>query len=108
MGLKDARRLFYKIRDKCQIIVKKHAFADYPERGFSEREILHLVRSGSGPMEVNRSHEAIPGSHLFFPKDDLDRECKLVILIQVVEIEDKELQGEEQIIVCSAYRELKK
>ena len=85
--------------------MKKHAFKDYPERGFSEREIISLVRYGIGPIENNSSPNAIKDSFLFFPEDDIGRECKLVILLEVIEIEDKKATENKQIIVCSAYRE---
>ena len=98
-------RLFFEIRDKCGVIVRKHAFEHYPERGFSEREIIDLVRKGKGNFTVNNSPDAIDGSYLFFPKDDLERECKLVILIEEIYIEDEDSKEGDQVIVCSAYRE---
>jgi hypothetical protein len=105
VGLADDRKLFFEMRGKCGIIVRRHAFADYPERGFSQREIVDLVRSGTGRFTINNSPEAIEGSYLFFPKDDLDRECKLVIKIETVQIENEDSKEGNQVIVCSAYRE---
>lgn len=84
--------------------MSKHAFTDYPGRGFSEREIVDLVRNGDGPFTDNKSPQAIKGSYLFFPKDDLGRECKLVILMDAVEVEGEVSQGK-IVIVCSAFRE---
>lgn len=109
MGLSDYRRLFFQIRSKCQIIVKSHAFLDYPKRAFTKLEIINLVRFGLGQFRENLSAEAIDGSFLFLVKDDLDRECKLVILIEEVEIEDQPRSGgtkKETVIICSAYREV--
>ena len=103
MGLASHRQLFFEIREKCEVVVKKHAFEHYPDRGFSEREIIALVRTGRGQFTDNNSPDAIKGSYLFFPKDDLDRECKLVILIEEIYIENKD--SKEGVIVCSAYRE---
>lgn len=105
MGLADDRKLFFEIRSKCEIIVRRHAFADYPERGFSEREIVDLVRTKTGRFTINNSPDAIVGSYLFFPKDDLERECKLVVKIEVVQIENEDSKEGSQVIVCSAYRE---
>lgn len=68
LGLKDDRRLIFEVRSSCEIIVKKHAFEDYPERGFSEREIIDLVRNGTGRMVNNNSPDAISGSYFFFLK----------------------------------------
>lgn len=107
MGLADSRRLFFKVRSKSRIIVKKHAFIDYPERGFTKQEILNLVKQGKGNFRENDSSEAIDGSFLFFPVDDEERECKLVVLIEEVEIEGNGGPQKETIIVCSAYREVK-
>lgn len=104
LELKKDKLLFLKIRDKCQIIVKKHAFKDYPERGFSEREIIELVRYGTGQIILNSSPEAIKGSFLFKPKDKNGRECKLVILLDVIEFEDEHSTEKKLVIVCSAYR----
>ena len=103
----EDRSLFFAIRGTCEIIVKNHAFKDYPERGFSAAEIISLVRYGVGPFKDNTSAVAIDGSYLFFPKDDLDRKCKLVILIEILEIENEvSREADPVIIVCSAYREL--
>ncbi len=105
MGLNDDRRLFFAIREKCEVIVRKHAFEEYPERGFSEREIINLVRKGRGNFTDNNSSQAIDGSYLFFPKDDLERKCKLVILIEEIYIENQDSKEGSHVIVCSAYRE---
>ena len=110
MGLNDRRRLFFQIRSKCQVIVKSHAFLDYPKRGFSKSEIINLVRFGVGQIQENKSPEAINGSFLFLAKDDLENMCKLVVLVEEVEIEDTATSSggtkNETIIVCSAYREV--
>jgi hypothetical protein len=63
---------------------------------------------------MNGSPEAIEGSYLFLVKDDMDRTCKLVILIEEVEIELEEIRAtassggtpKETVIVCSAFREV--
>lgn len=108
MGLSEKKRLFFQIRTKCEIIVKKHAFEDYPERGFSKNELVNLVRSRVGRVTENTSPDAIADSFLFFVKDDLDRECKLVILIEEVEIVDEETGSirKEVLVVCSAFRQV--
>lgn len=108
MGLADSRRLFFQVRGKSRILVKNHAFKDYPNRGFTKQELINLVKHGNGRFKANsESLEAIDGSFLFLPKDDEGRECKLVILIEEVTIEGKGGPRKETIIVCSAYREVK-
>jgi len=107
VGLSDKRRRFFQIRKTCQIIVKSHAFEHHPERGFSKIEIINLIRLKTGSVTENRSADAIAESFLFLVKDDLERECKLVVLIHDVTIED-EVTGEtrsETVVVCSAYRD---
>lgn len=107
VGLSDKRRKFFKIRENCKILVKYHAYVDYPERKFSELEIKNLVKFGSGNITENTSLEAIPDSFLYFSKDDEDRECKLVLLLEEIEFEDSNgATIKETIIVCSAYREV--
>ncbi len=89
------------------MIVKNHAFLDYPERGFSKSEIVNLIRVGVGRVYKNDSPDAIAGSFLFLVKDDSQELCKLVILLEEVEIEVKSGSGETKkatVIVCSAYR----
>lgn len=105
MSLNKDKQLFFEMRKKCEVIVRKHAFKDYPGRGFSEREVIDLVRKGKGKFTDNKSPQAISGSYLFFPKDDLGRECKLVILIEKIYIENEDPEEGNQVIVCSAYRE---
>lgn len=110
MGLVDSRRRFFQMREKCKVLIRNHAFKDYPDRGFTKQELINLVRHGGGRFKLNNeSLEAIEGSFLFLPKDAEGRECKLVILIGVVTIEIERkgslrLYKEEVIKVCSAYR----
>ena len=109
MKLSEFKSLFLITRTGCEVIVKHHAFAHYPERGFSKVELILLIRKGTGRFEDNKSPEAIDNSFLFFPKDEQGRECKLVVLIEVVEIEDENpTEGTKSIIVCSAYRSIEK
>lgn len=107
MGLSDKRKRFYKIRANCKVIVRYHAYGDYLERKFTQLEIKNLVKYGNGRVTENDSPEAIAESFLYFPKDDEDRECKLVVLLEGIEIEDENgTITKETIIVCSAYREV--
>jgi hypothetical protein len=106
MGLTQTKKLFFEIRQKCQVIVSNHAFKDYPDRGFSKQELVSLVKYGIGRFLDNKSDVAIPDSYLFFPKDDEERECKLVLKIEELEIEGEGCSRKETVIVCSAYREV--
>jgi hypothetical protein len=106
MGLSQAKTQFFEVRHKCWIIISSHAFKDYPERGFSQQELIRLVKFGNGRFTENKSDVAIPDSYLFYPKDEEDRECKLVLKIQEVEVEGEGCSPRETVIVCSAYREV--
>ncbi len=90
LHLGDKKKLFFQIRTKCEIVVTSHAYRDYPERGFSKNELVNLVRMSFGRVVENKSADAIDDSFLFYVKDDLNRECKLVLLIKDVEIFDDE------------------
>lgn len=107
MGLNEFKKTFLEIRGYCEIIIRKHAFSDYPERGFSKMELLDLIKNGTGRFEINKSPEAIDRSFLFYPKDNHDRQCKLVLVIEVLKIEtENPMEGKKVIIVCSAYRSI--
>lgn len=94
MGLSQARTQFFEIRQKCQVIVRNHAFRGHPERGFSKQELIRLVKTGKGRFTENDSKQAIENSYLFFPTDE------------EVEIEGEGSSQKETVIVCSAYREV--
>jgi len=89
MGLEKNRQLFFKMRNNCSILVRAHAYKHYPERGFTAQEIINLVRNGIGRFVDNNSDMAIDGSYCFLTKDDRDNECKLVLLIEELDIEGK-------------------
>jgi ubiquinone/menaquinone biosynthesis C-methylase UbiE len=62
VGKKEFEQFFHKLRkDRSRIVVKKHAYLDYPERGFSPMEILDLC-AGPGRFIDNRAASAKPGS----------------------------------------------
>lgn len=107
LGLAEKRKRFFEIREKCRVVVKYHAYADYPERKFSQLELKNLVKHGNGRVMENQSPEAIEDSFLYYPKDEDGRECKLVLLLKEIEFEnDDGTFSTESIIVCSAYREV--
>jgi hypothetical protein len=50
----EARTLFERIRkDERRIIVRRHAWADYPKRGFTPGEIRQLVMESSATLVLN-------------------------------------------------------
>lgn len=98
------RKLFFQIRKSARVIVKGHAYIDHPERKFTQIEILNLIRSGRGTINENQARTATPGSVLFKVKDDLDRDCELVVLIEEELKKEDEVSVAHMIIVISAYR----
>lgn len=94
--LSEVKRVFFKNRLSSTVVIRKHAYADYPERGFSRQEVETLIRFGKGRVVENHSIDKIEGSFLFMVKDMRGQECKLVFL----------MEGDHTIviIVCSAYR----
>ncbi|MBL7663521.1 MAG: hypothetical protein JNM93_00195 [Bacteriovoracaceae bacterium] len=106
-GLSKVKQTFFSIKTTCEIIVKSHAYVDHPERNFTTDEIIDLIRNSRGRFTENESEVAIKGSYLFYPKDALGNECKLVVLIKK-EVEVRQEGSEDKlIIVCSAYRDEK-
>lgn len=97
MNLKEARELFKKIKGKCEIFVKPHAWSDHPKRCFSAAELDRLVRKAGG-LHSNISPEAIANSFKILVNDEADRRCDIIILFEILD--------NEVIVVCSAYREV--
>ena len=103
MNLTAARAKFQKLRqDSHRIRIKKHAWADHPDRGFTPGEIKNLVHESSGILDDNRAASATDGSFVFRCYDRLKRRCELVVLF-----EEDEVSGE-LLIVISAFRRVKK
>ena len=104
MGLSEIKAKFFALRGSCKIIVKNHAYLDHPKRGFTNIEILDLVKFGLGQVKENKFPTAIEGSFLFCPQDDQNEICELVLVIDEQEVETENGIVNDMIIVCSAYR----
>ena len=98
LTLSSARTLFRELRkDSGAIIIKRHAWADHPERHFTRDELLSLLRFGSEDLIENvMAATATFGSFLFSPKDDEGRECELALILDEV--------GSWKIVVIHAFR----
>lgn len=68
--------------------------------GGTAGEIVRLVMNSSATLVANTGNDPTPESFHFKPRDDLGRECKLVVIIET------DARTGEQIIVISAYREV--
>lgn len=103
MKLTDARKLFFELRRLNQIHVENHAFKDHLERGFTQVEIITLIKKTGRLIENRMAATALPNSFLWMARDFLERECELV-----VKFEERDLGGGEieYIIVCSAFRRI--
>lgn len=101
MKLTEARTLFAQLRkDERRIIVRRHAWADYPERGFTAGEIRQLVMESPATLVLNAGDSPTAGSFHFKPVDEQGRNCKLVVVLEV------DPKSGHWIIVISAYREV--
>ncbi len=83
-------------------MVKRHAYLDYPDRGFSPEEILDLCE-GSGRLLDNKAATAKPDSYVWHCKDEEGRGVEIVVLIETIETP----RSREILLVISAFRRLK-
>ncbi len=104
MGLTDKKRIFFRIRKTCSIIVKRHAYLDYPERKFTQLEIINIIRNNNGQIAKNDYPSAKEGSVLFVTSDDDGNKCELVLFVE--EEMDCLTKSKKMIIAISAYRKL--
>lgn len=97
---KEFERLFHQLRkDNSRIVIKKHAYLDYPDRGFSPEEILDLC-AGPGRLLDNRAASAKPDSYVWHCKDEESNSVELVVLIETKESP----HSRELLLVISAFR----
>lgn len=102
MKLSEAKKLYAALRtNAARIHVARHAFADHPERSFSEREIKDLVSMGGRLTDNLESVHALPESFLLYRNDLMNRLCKFVLKFE-------RDQNGRHILVISAYRRVKK
>ena len=96
LNLSDARKCFR----SCQklgnqaFVIKKHCWADHPNRGFTTAEVLRLLLGG-GHLKDNRFPTAQPNSFLWVCKDDDGDNVEIAVII-----ESKRIKA----IAISAYR----
>jgi hypothetical protein len=90
--------LFKKLRfEASAIVIRKHAYADHPERLFTRQELLSLVLSGRGEIfENNIAATAKPGSFLPLLTDLEKRECEIALMLDEY--------GSWKIVVIHAFR----
>ena len=98
LTLTSARALFRKLRmEPTSVVIRRHAYADHPERLFTRQELLVLVQSGQGELyENNTAATAKFGSFLFRVADEQERECEIALFLDD--------QGEWKIVVIHAFR----
>ena len=98
LTLNSARALFKKLRvEPTAVIIRRHAYADYPERLFTRQELLSLVHSGHGELHENSfATTAKFGSFLFRVADNEERECAIALFLDE--------HGSWKIVVIHAFR----
>lgn len=96
MKLTDARKKFDQLRrTRGRILVRKHAWKDWPKRKFTVGEIVELVM-GDGHLKMN--HVDRPTTPFVWHCKDQDEEpCTLAVDFQ-------EDESGDLIVVVSAYR----
>jgi hypothetical protein len=98
LTLSSARVLFRSVRVAAEsVIIRRHAYADHPERLFTRQELLALVQSGQGELYENKTAATAKfGSFLFRVGDDQKRECEIALFLDE--------QGSWKIVVIHAFR----
>ena len=81
IGLSRAKHLFQDCqkRGDAGFIIKKHCWQDYPQRSFSQLEVLNLLL-GSGTLIDNRFPSAKEGSFIWKCRDSASRNVEIVIV----------------------------
>lgn len=103
MSKTEFEKLFHGLRkDKSRIIVRKHAYKDYPERGFSPSEIIELI-AGPGRLFDNKAATAKPNSYVWHCRDEDENDVELVVLIEMIDVPEEQ----NMVLVISAFRRLK-
>ncbi len=99
MKLSEARRLFARLRDLDAIEIRRHAWKDHPERGFSPLELVRLIKA-RGNLQDNKYPTAVTGSFLWICRDDDGRKTEMAIVFERNE-------SGEMIMVIHAYRKVR-
>ena len=103
MKLRDAKILFNTLRrDTGRIVVTAHSLFDHPARKFTTDVIIALLQGGGRLMD-NKMPSAVPGSFIWFCKDQAERGCEVVVKFEALNGSPDEL-----VLVISAFREVKK
>lgn len=100
MKLTEAKKIFHRIRkDKSRIFVTEHAYDDYPERAFTEQEVVKLLMNIKGSVE-DTTDSRFRGERFYWRTKDL-RERDVRIVFEIDEDESGNL-----VVAISAWREV--
>lgn len=83
LKLSEARVLYSKCQKEGEsaFIVRKHCWKDYPERKFSQIEVLNLLL-GKGILKMNHFPSAKPNSFLWSCKDAASSNVEIVVILE--------------------------
>lgn len=100
MRLRDAQDKFDELRkDPGNVVVRRHAWADHPERRFKPQEIKELVSRTGGILRDNHVDKPAPDSFVWHCKDADARKCEVTLKFEETDTGDL-------IIVISAFRRI--
>ncbi len=100
LKLLEAKNLFVRCLKRGQdgLIIKKHCWADYPERGF-HRDEVRLLLEGKGRLTLNRFPSAKPDSFLWCCLDKTGKAVQIAVVLD---------EGKIVAYAISAFRKPKK
>lgn|GEM_PF-2806745 len=79
MNLKEARRLFFKLRSENRIdVCEDHVIGGHPERGYSMDEVVSLVK-GSGRLQDTTERRFVGDRFYWRTKDLQENAVRLVV-----------------------------
>lgn len=80
MKLNEAKKVFHQIRsDTRRIYIDLHAYDDYPERGFTEQEVIKLLSNSIGQFRDTDKTEFLGKRFCWYTKDLAKRDVKIVL-----------------------------
>lgn len=100
MKLNEAKKVFHAIRrDENRVFVDEHAYADYPDRKFTEQEVIKLISNTKGQFQDTDDSDYLGKRFFWRTKDLSNRWIRIVLEL------DKDEEGN-FILAISAWRHL--
>ena len=83
MKLSQARSIYAECKKEgpSAFTIRRHCWADHPERKFTQAEVLRLLL-GTGHLTLNQFPSAKPDSFIWTCKDDDNDRVEIVVIIK--------------------------